>query len=45
MFGGKITTFRKLAESAMEKIEPFFPGMGKPWTATAPLPGGVPQMA
>ncbi len=40
VFGGKITTFRKLAESALEKIEPFFPGMGKPWTATAPLPGG-----
>ncbi len=40
VFGGKITTFRKLAESAMEKIEPFFPQMGKPWTATAPLPGG-----
>ena len=33
VFGGKITTFRKLAESAMEKIEPFFPQMGKPWTA------------
>jgi glycerol-3-phosphate dehydrogenase len=40
VFGGKITTFRKLAESAMEKIEPFFPGMGKPWTESAALPGG-----
>jgi glycerol-3-phosphate dehydrogenase len=40
VFGGKITTFRKLAESAMEKIEPFFPGMGRPWTQSAPLPGG-----
>ena len=40
VFGGKITTFRKLAESAMEKIEPFFPQMGKPWTAEAKLPGG-----
>lgn len=40
VFGGKITTFRKLAESAMEKIEPFFPGVGKPWTRSAALPGG-----
>lgn len=40
IFGGKITTFRKLAESAMEKIQPFFPQMGKPWTASAALPGG-----
>ena len=40
VFGGKITTFRKLAESAMEKIEPFFPQMGKPWTKDASLPGG-----
>ena len=40
VFGGKITTFRKLAESALEKIAPFFPQMGKPWTATASLPGG-----
>ncbi|MCB1380016.1 MAG: glycerol-3-phosphate dehydrogenase, partial [Alphaproteobacteria bacterium] len=40
VFGGKITTFRKLAEAALEKIEPFFPGTGKPWTANASLPGG-----
>jgi glycerol-3-phosphate dehydrogenase len=40
VFGGKITTFRKLAESAMEKIEPFFPQMGKPWTHAGALPGG-----
>ena len=40
VFGGKITTFRKLAESALEKMQPFFPGMGKPWTASASLPGG-----
>ena len=40
VFGGKITTFRKLAESAMEKIAPFFPQLGKPWTAEAALPGG-----
>ena len=40
VFGGKITTFRKLAESAMEKIAPFFPQLGKPWTHDAALPGG-----
>ncbi len=40
VFGGKITTFRKLAESALEKMQPFFPGIGKPWTASASLPGG-----
>jgi glycerol-3-phosphate dehydrogenase len=40
VFGGKITTFRKLAEAALEKLAPFFPGMGVPWTASGSLPGG-----
>ena len=40
VFGGKITTYRKLAESALEKMTPFFPNVGKPWTAGVPLPGG-----
>ncbi len=40
VFGGKITTYRRLAETAMEKIAPFFPDMGKPWTAGVALPGG-----
>ena len=40
VFGGKITTSRKLAESALVEIAPFFPQMRKPWTATASLPGG-----
>lgn len=40
IFGGKITTFRKLAEHAMEKLVPYFPDMNKTWTADAPLPGG-----
>ncbi len=39
-FGGKITTYRKLAEHAMRELAPYFPGMKPPWTATAPLPGG-----
>ena len=40
VFGGKITTHRKLAEHALEKIAPFFPEAGPAWTAAAPLPGG-----
>jgi glycerol-3-phosphate dehydrogenase len=40
IFGGKITTYRKLAEHALEKIAPFAPEMRGAWTATAPLPGG-----
>lgn len=40
VFGGKITTYRRLAESALDKIAPFFPTLSKEWTAGAPLPGG-----
>jgi glycerol-3-phosphate dehydrogenase len=40
VFGGKITTYRKLAEHALEKLKPFFPKMKGAWTAGAPLPGG-----
>ena len=40
VFGGKITTFRKLAEHALDRLNKFFPQMGKAWTATATLPGG-----
>ncbi|MDE2384089.1 MAG: glycerol-3-phosphate dehydrogenase [Alphaproteobacteria bacterium] len=40
VFGGKITTFRKLSEHALQKLTPFFPTMGKDWTAGATLPGG-----
>jgi len=40
VFGGKITTYRRLAEAAMAKLQPFFPGAGGAWTRTAPLPGG-----
>ncbi|PZQ48309.1 MAG: glycerol-3-phosphate dehydrogenase [Rhodovulum sulfidophilum] len=40
VFGGKITTYRRLAESALAKLAPFFPGASAPWTARAPLPGG-----
>ena len=40
IFGGKITTYRRLAESALEKIVEHFPGTPGPWTAGVPLPGG-----
>ncbi|MDD1509757.1 glycerol-3-phosphate dehydrogenase [Pseudomonas sp. CNPSo 3701] len=40
VFGGKLTTYRKLAESAMAQLAPFFPNMKARWTADAPLPGG-----
>jgi glycerol-3-phosphate dehydrogenase len=39
IYGGKITTHRKLAEAAMEKIGPFFGGR-PPWTESSTLPGG-----
>ena len=40
IFGGKITTFRRLAESVMDRLAPFFPDMAGQWTADATLPGG-----
>ncbi len=40
VFGGKITTYRRLAEAAMAKLASLFPGMPGPWTSSASLPGG-----
>ena len=40
IFGGKLTTYRKLGESAMKMLSPYFPEMGKPWTENESLPGG-----
>ncbi len=40
VFGGKLTTYRKLAESAMQQLKAFFPEMKESWTATEALPGG-----
>lgn len=40
VFGGKITTYRRLAENAMAKLAPFFPAATGPWTARVALPGG-----
>ena len=40
VFGGKITTYRRLAEHAIAKLEKYLPALKKGWTDTAPLPGG-----
>jgi len=40
VYGGKITTARKLAEHALEKLSPFYPKMGEKWTRDISLPGG-----
>jgi len=39
-FGGKLTTYRKLSEAALERLASIFPRMGASWTADAPLVGG-----
>jgi glycerol-3-phosphate dehydrogenase len=42
IFGGKITTYRRLAEEVIDRLRPFLPNgvRSKTWTAKAPLPGG-----
>lgn len=40
IYGGKITTYRKLAEKAVNKLSPFFSQKRAAWTATECLPGG-----
>jgi glycerol-3-phosphate dehydrogenase len=40
LFGGKITTYRRLAEEVLGELARFFPGLKGPWTATETLPGG-----
>ena len=40
VFGGKITTYRRLSEHALEKLGPWLPGAGVAWTAGVALPGG-----
>ena len=40
IFGGKITTYRRLAEHALRELRRICPALGRPWTAGAPLPGG-----
>ncbi len=44
VFGGKITTYRRLAETALQKLHPFLGGPKQGWTDQAQLPGGdLPQ--
>ncbi|MBV9555352.1 MAG: glycerol-3-phosphate dehydrogenase [Alphaproteobacteria bacterium] len=38
LFGGKLTTYRRLAEQALARLRRHLPGMGPPWTHQAPLP-------
>ena len=40
VFGGKITTYRRLAEHALRDLAPYYPHMGLPWTATRAVDGG-----
>jgi glycerol-3-phosphate dehydrogenase len=40
VYGGKITTHRRLAEQVLEQLAPGFPDMAAAWTAHSALPGG-----
>jgi len=40
VFGGKITTYRKLAEDVMDRLAPHYPDLPGHWTAGVALPGG-----
>jgi len=40
VYGGKLTTYRRLAERAMARLTASLPGMGPAWTAQSRLPGG-----
>ncbi|MFZ3323640.1 MAG: glycerol-3-phosphate dehydrogenase [Usitatibacter sp.] len=40
VFGGKITTYRRLAEEALAHLVPYFKSATPAWTATEALPGG-----
>jgi len=40
IYGGKLTTYRSLAEKAIDLLKPFFPAMGKCVTKNSTLPGG-----
>ena len=39
VFGGKITTYRRLAEQVLDRLARYFPALPPPWTERAPLPG------
>lgn len=40
VYGGKITTYRRLAEDALKGLKDYLPAAARPWTATGRLPGG-----
>ncbi|MFW1568026.1 glycerol-3-phosphate dehydrogenase, partial [Vibrio parahaemolyticus] len=42
IYGGKITTYRRLSEEALERLAPYLKGAKaqEGWTGKAPLPGG-----
>jgi glycerol-3-phosphate dehydrogenase len=40
VFGGKITTYRRLAEHALKDLAPYYPHMGAPWTDSRALADG-----
>ena len=40
IYGGKLTTYRKLAEAALQSLRPWFPAMKPAWTESDRLPGG-----
>jgi glycerol-3-phosphate dehydrogenase len=45
VFGGKLTTYRRLAERALDRIAHFLPAASGSWTEQAVLPGGdVPDL-
>lgn len=40
IFGGKLTTYRHLAERVLDKLRPWLPGLRPSWSAKVHLPGG-----
>ena len=40
IYGGKISTYRRLAENILEKLSSYFPNMRENWTENSTLPGG-----
>ena len=39
IYGGKITTYRKLSEAVLLKLSPYIHKKSEPWTSGSPLPG------
>ena len=40
IFGGKITTYRRLAEQALKELQAYYPSLSGSWTGNEALPGG-----